>query len=731
MRHLLVCDEYPPAPGAGIGAYAANMAELLARAGETVHVVAPLTPDTVPTEENHAGRLIVHRFDLQGRGLRGLLNSSDLALARQLEGELASLGFAWASSRLCELLIEQEGIDVVEGQEYGGLLYFFQLRRALGLGPSVNPPVVVHLHSPTEFIARFNGWDIHAPQITRRERIEGFSICAADRLLCPSSFLASRAAEHYGIPRPQIEVIAYPTGSGEVLNRPDSVWSSGTILFVGRLEPRKGVIEWVDAAVEVAREYAGLRFELIGPDRPYRDGLTMRQVLRQRIPESLEDRFRFYGEVPRAELTGFMIRCRIAVVPSLWDNFPNSCVEAMSSGVPVLATREGGMAEMIRDGESGWLAAAPSAPELATALRRALQTAPGRLMEMGRQAAWDIEDLCNDEKVLQRQLTFRSELVSAGADRSLRMPAAASGRGTSGVEFPEPGGESGIGVVLAGSATTQDTLLTLQSVERLADRAAAVAVVGNGLDVGQFEGLLEQATGGNWIVLPAPQGEYAAAQNEAIERLLAHDPNIGGFAFPAPGEILSEEFSSVTRKILSRCPEVGLVSVWFLDSTGSVTARPNPSFPYQWINDEAACCSVIRTSAWRFAGGFARSLSSGFDLWDLHNAVMLAGWKAVSVPLVLADCSSVAPGPPADSHVEGAMHELVLRRFEGLSDDARAAILLAGAPARHSMPPVSPLGKLQRRIEGELMAHLPQGAVRTLQTLKRDLSSRLNRSGRF
>src|SRR5262249_18618171 len=102
------------------------------------------------------------------------------------------------------------------------------------------------------------------------------------------------------------------------------------------------------------------------------------------------------------------------VVPSRWENFPNVCMEAMGSGLPVITTRKGGMIEMIEDGRSGWIADSTTSEGLATALWRALQTPASILAEMGNEAAASIRCLCNSCTIVQRQLEFRAKLVQAG-----------------------------------------------------------------------------------------------------------------------------------------------------------------------------------------------------------------------------------------------------------------------------------------------------------------------------
>ena len=61
-----------------------------------------------------------------------------------------------------------------------------------------------------------------------------------------------------------------------------------------------------------------------------------------------------------------------------------ACIEAMRSGLPVISSSEGGMIEMIDDGQTGWLTRQPGSPGFAAALRRALDTPLMKIAEMGR-----------------------------------------------------------------------------------------------------------------------------------------------------------------------------------------------------------------------------------------------------------------------------------------------------------------------------------------------------------
>jgi glycosyltransferase involved in cell wall biosynthesis len=427
MKHLIICREYPPAPGGGIGTYAFLISHLLAEFGETVHVISQAWEGAEKTiQEECNGRLIIHRIPFEDwTALRTPRPHPDFRsnIGRSLfNTEFYAQGFAWEAGLLAERLVEVEGIDLIEAQEYEAPLYYFLLRRASGLGPRKSPPCIVHLHSPTVFIAAFNDWDLNSPAILAARRLEEYCITAADALLCPSSFLARQVQAHYGIDLGRIEVIPLPKAAGGRIRRPADTWVKGPICYVGRLERRKGVLEWIRAAVQVAQESPQAVFEFTGENILGCNPIRSEFVLIEMVPKKLRPRFIFHGAQPRQRISEYLARARIAAVPSRWENFPYACVEAMGSGLPVLATRQGGMPEMIRDGHTGWLADQSTSEHLAQTLRRALETSPDVMAEMGWQASDEIEQICSPSLVLERQMEFRSRIAQYPVARTFHPP---------------------------------------------------------------------------------------------------------------------------------------------------------------------------------------------------------------------------------------------------------------------------------------------------------------------
>jgi glycosyltransferase involved in cell wall biosynthesis len=138
--------------------------------------------------------------------------------------------------------------------------------------------------------------------------------------------------------------------------------------YVGRIEPRKGVIDLVNAAPRIRA--AGARVVLVGDDPYASDREYLAQV---RSSTGVEH----YGWVDGA--AGLMRELDVLVLPSHQEPFGTVLAEAMNAGTPVVATRVGGLAEVVDDGVTGRLVAPGDPAALADAVVEVL----GRREEMG------------------------------------------------------------------------------------------------------------------------------------------------------------------------------------------------------------------------------------------------------------------------------------------------------------------------------------------------------------
>jgi colanic acid/amylovoran biosynthesis glycosyltransferase len=152
----------------------------------------------------------------------------------------------------------------------------------------------------------------------------------------------------------------------------------GRLLFVGRLAEKKGVDVLLRAVARVPDATL-----VVGGDGPEAPGLV---ALTGQL--GLEGRVRFAGRLSRAELRDELRRAQAVVVPSRvasdgdQDTTPLVMSESMSAGIPVIASRLGGLAEQIEPGVTGLLAEPGSVESLAETLRGGLGD-PATLAELG------------------------------------------------------------------------------------------------------------------------------------------------------------------------------------------------------------------------------------------------------------------------------------------------------------------------------------------------------------
>ncbi len=135
-----------------------------------------------------------------------------------------------------------------------------------------------------------------------------------------------------------------------------------TILFVGRLHPVKGVQYLIEAMAITHQEMPDVKLIIVGEgiEREKLEGLTKQLDLKGCI--------QFVGRVPQEKIPLFMQQADIFVLPSLAEGFPNVLLEAMACGLPIVATRVGGIPEIIEDGRNGFLVNPKKPDEIADKL---------------------------------------------------------------------------------------------------------------------------------------------------------------------------------------------------------------------------------------------------------------------------------------------------------------------------------------------------------------------------
>lgn len=199
-----------------------------------------------------------------------------------------------------------------------------------------------------------HGLRIRALKAARDREVRG-----AAHVFCPSAYLRELAIR-WGVSAARVSVLPNPTPPLPPLAEPQAVRrelgvNGRVLVFAGRLTAQK--------ALGVALEALALTEDVSlvvvgdGPDRP--------ELERRAAELHLGSRALFLGAQPRQRVLELFHAGDAALLSSTWENFPHALVEALAVGTPVIATRVGGVAEIVEDGANGLLAEPDDAAGLA------------------------------------------------------------------------------------------------------------------------------------------------------------------------------------------------------------------------------------------------------------------------------------------------------------------------------------------------------------------------------
>jgi D-inositol-3-phosphate glycosyltransferase len=194
---------------------------------------------------------------------------------------------------------------------------------------------------------------------TLRIEAERKVVATADRLIAPNPQERGQLIRFYNASPAKIAVI--PCGVDLELFKPMDkalarrrlgLTDSRIILFVGRMDPLKG-LDILLRAVAKQEDRAGLLVLVVG-GKHKRDPIL--ESFRSMAGElGIGDKVRFLGSLKQDELPLYYNAADICVVPSYYESFSLVAVEALACGTPVIASRVGGLTNIVRDGETGFL----------------------------------------------------------------------------------------------------------------------------------------------------------------------------------------------------------------------------------------------------------------------------------------------------------------------------------------------------------------------------------------
>jgi glycosyltransferase involved in cell wall biosynthesis len=611
MRACFVSREVAGVRGGGIGTYVVEAAAALRGRGHEVWLV---------TEDPGLDRA-------QGAALAGLTAFDRTLTVRGTGGPAlfhARKHYGYAL-RVQEVLQKVElPFDYVEFPDYHaeGLVAIREQRLFRTYGDAV---LTVTLHTPSRECYAFNE-QLHRAGEEELElfELEDDTIRHAPFLHCPSAALRDLVADRLSIDRDVIALVPYPLRPlTPAPLEPRSSIEQLRFLHFGRVEPRKGLRCLCSAFARLPE----CSIRVVGEDTPLSPyGTSYRASLERSCPSNV----RFADPLPRELLLRDLAQSDVCVFPALFDNWPNACLEAMSVGRIVVASRSGGMAEMIEDGVSGFLFDAGDPDDLVDAIRERLARRLPDLPEIGAAAVERARQIASPAVYADRI----ERLVRARRTATKPVPTAA-GSSSAATRSPR------VSIVIPFFNDAETVGEAVDSAVQQEHPNLEILIVNDGSPLPDAEAILQrQAAKDDRVrLLQKRNGGLGSARNFGIDHATGEY-----VAFLDADNLLRPAYASTAVVALASDPSLGFVvphARFFESETKREVGIYNP-LPYSRafglvmnrFGDAGAC---FRRSVFADRGLSYDELLISFEDWALWLDLDAAGIRGTGIPRILYD----------------------------------------------------------------------------------------------
>ncbi len=344
LRICLVSQGYPPLETAGIARWTAELAAGLVKLGHVVHVIAAAAGSA--TVDYQAG-VWIHRVppaDENGPASSQPVPHSIYRRALAVYNEATRIQKIWGLDVMSAPIWDVEGLLCAE---------------------HLAIPVVTSLHTTYKLALPYKEhWrtdlEYRHKHVNKIIEAETWLFRNSALILANSNAIVRQIREAYSVAFRPSSLVMVPHGVAAAPATPVKIPQKNQrtrLLFVGRLERRKGIDLLLQAVLPILAKYPEIDLHIVGEevvgDSVFDDEMSL---LRSNIEmDGLGARIIFYGYVTDEELFRHYSSCDVFIAPSRFESFGLIAIEAMRLAKPVIAANAGGLGEIFQHGVDGLL----------------------------------------------------------------------------------------------------------------------------------------------------------------------------------------------------------------------------------------------------------------------------------------------------------------------------------------------------------------------------------------
>lgn len=275
-------------------------------------------------------------------------------------------------------IVKTESIDLLEAPDWTGITAFMRFKIPL--------------------VIRFHGSDAYFCKLDKRKQkfknfvFEKLALKKAKAYIAPTTFAGEETAKIFGLNRNKIKTIHYGLQTHLFENDTPKTYNRNTILYIGTIIRKKGVLELAQIFNKVLLEQSNAQLILIGGDSgDIKTGAASTyQLVQDLLSTTAKKQTNYLGKIPYTEVQKQIKDAHVCVFPSFAETLGMVTIESMSLQKPVVNTSIGWAQELIDDGVNGYLVHPTDIDKYAKQIGRLLKD-ESLCLQLGKQARQKVE----------------------------------------------------------------------------------------------------------------------------------------------------------------------------------------------------------------------------------------------------------------------------------------------------------------------------------------------------
>lgn len=296
-------------------------------------------------------------------------------------------------------IVKEKNIDLIEAPDWTGITAFTKFK----------VPLVIRFHGSDAYFCKLD----KRKQKLKNFMFEKLALKKAKAYIAPTTYAGLETQKIFGLNKKKIKTIHYGLELAHFENNNPNIYNRNTILYIGTIIRKKGVLELAEVFNKVIIENPEAQLILIGGDSSdIKTGETSTYKLMENIfSNEAKKQVNYLGKIPYEEVKTHIKKAHVCTYPSFAETLGMVTIESMAMQKPVVNTSIGWAQELIDDGVNGYLVHPTKIEDYANKILTLLNN-ENLCEQIGKAGRTKVEDLFDIDKNVDINIEYYKSIIS-------------------------------------------------------------------------------------------------------------------------------------------------------------------------------------------------------------------------------------------------------------------------------------------------------------------------------